>query len=92
MFRARDGDTLNIETKSEIKMTDGMLHREEVEEYVAEADLEYIDEGEINEAIGRLNTGVDETIVYRDLADQNEFNRCEGLAAADFEERAYGRD
>jgi hypothetical protein len=73
-------------------MTEGMLHREEVEEYVADADLQYIDEGSINEAIGRLNVGVDETIVYRDLAEQNEFNRCESLDAADFEERAYGRD
>jgi hypothetical protein len=69
-----------------------MLHREEIEEFVADADLEYIDEGSINEAIGRLNTGTDEEIVYRDLRDQNEFNRCESLDAADFEERAYGRD
>jgi hypothetical protein len=73
-------------------MTNGMLHRQEIEEYVEDADLQYIDEGSINQAIGRLNTGTDETIVYRDLRDQNEFNRCESLDAADFEERAYGRD
>jgi hypothetical protein len=73
-------------------MTEGMLHREEVEEYVADADLEYIDEGSINQAIGQLNKGVDETIVYNSLFQQNEENRNESLAAADFEERAYGRD
>jgi hypothetical protein len=73
-------------------MTAGMLHREEIEEFIADADLEYIDEGSINAAIGQLNTGADETVVYRDLRDQNEFNRCESLDAADFEERAYGRD
>jgi uncharacterized Fe-S cluster-containing MiaB family protein len=72
-------------------MTKGMQHREEVEEYVAELDLEYIDEGNINEAIGQLNTGKDETTVYAGLEALNEEIRCECLHAADFEERAYGR-
>jgi hypothetical protein len=73
-------------------MTKGMKHREDVEEYIAEMDLEYIDEGSINEAIGMLNTGHTETTVYNGLDQLNEENRCESLAAADFEERAYGRD
>ena len=73
-------------------MTKGMQHREEIEEYIADADLEYIDEGSINYAIGQLNKGVDETIVYNHLYQQNQENRCESLDAADFEERAYGRD
>ena len=73
-------------------MTEGMLHREEIEEYIADADLDYIDEGSINEAIGQLNVGVDETIVYNSLLELNNENRCESLAAADYEDRAHGRD
>ncbi len=73
-------------------MTEGMLHREEIEEYIADADLDYIDEGSINEAIGQLNVGVDELVVYNSLFQQNEENRSESLAAADYEDRAHGRD
>jgi hypothetical protein len=73
-------------------MTKGMMHREDVEEYVAELDLEYIDEGNINEAIGQLNTGVAEHVVYGALEALNEEIRCECRHARDFEERAYGRD
>ena len=73
-------------------MTKGMMHREDVEEYVAEMDLEYIDEGTINEAIGMLNTGHSEHTVYNGLDQLNEENRSESLAAADYEDRAHGRD
>jgi hypothetical protein len=72
-------------------MTKGMQHREEVEEYVAELDLEWIGETEINAAIGMLNTGHSETTVFDGLDALNEEIRCECLHAADFEERAYGR-
>ena len=73
-------------------MTEGMLHREEIEEYIAEDDVEYIDEGSIKEAIGQLNVGVAELVVYNSLFHQNEENRRESLAAADYENSDYATE
>jgi len=77
-------------------MTAGMQHRQQVLDWVEDEDLEYIEEAEINEAIGMLNTGKGESWVFDLLVQWNSDIEhealCESRAARDFEERAYGRD
>jgi hypothetical protein len=79
----------------EIEMT-GMENREFVLDTIEDEELDNLGEADVNEAIGLLNTGVHRSLVRAFLEgwniDKAHEAECETLAAADFEERAYGRD
>jgi hypothetical protein len=72
-----------------------MQHRETVQEAIEDYELTELDERDVNEAVKRLNSGKTEGYVLDLLEKWNEDyareRRNEGRAAADFEERAYGR-
>ena len=77
-------------------MSKGLKNRQTVLEHIEDEGLEYIGDADINAAVAMLNKGDAEHVVLDRLtAWDDDYRReaeIESLAAADFEERAYGRD
>lgn len=76
-------------------MTKGMQNRATILEAIEDYELTELTETDVNRAIGMLNNGKTEGYVLDLLERWNEDYRreseIESKAAADFEERAYGR-